>query len=85
MQPVLADFVVAAGCQHLAVYKNLAFIRCFEEIQTSQQSGLAAAGGADDGQNQPLFQREADSLQKNGAAEAFFDVIHLQDCHALTP
>jgi hypothetical protein len=55
-----------------------------------EQGGLAAAGGAHNGDEFPLLHREADPVQGSGqvrfGAVIFFQVDCLQDTHAkITP
>ena len=84
MQPVLTDFRVrhlfSAACliDHLSADGNGAFVRLFEEVQTAEQGGLAAAGGADDDQNVALIQRKVDPAQNFVAAEALTDVFYFK-------
>ena len=67
--------------EFLATDGDDALIRGLQEVQAAQQSSLAAAGGTNDGQCLPLFQREADVLQNMGVAEVLFDVLYVQNSH----
>ena len=48
-----------------------------QEVQAAQEGGLAAAGGADDGQDLALVQREVDVFQDLGGPEVFFNVLYV--------
>ena len=60
---VAQRFPAAGIKQRLAVNGDAAAVRQAKEIHAAQQRGLAASGGADDGQRLALLQREADAPQ----------------------
>ncbi len=47
-----------------------------QKVQAPQQGGLAAAGGADDGQSLALLQVKADVLQHPGRAKVLFNMMY---------
>ena len=58
--------------QHLVLYGDGAGVRRFQKVQTPQQRGFAAAGGADDGKGLSLLQREADVIEDLGVVKMLF-------------
>ena len=62
--------------QHLVLYGDGAGVRRFQKIQTPQQRGFAAAGGADDGQGLPLLQREADVIEDLRIFKMLFQMLY---------
>ena len=86
MKPVLANLFLrqAAVVEKLAIHPDFSLIRSFQEIQAAKQGGLAAAGGTDNSQHLPLFQRKTDASEYVHRAEALFDILYFQNCHGST-
>ncbi len=82
MEPVFPDLRFASGIEHLAVHQNFALVGGLQKIEAAKQGGLAAAGGADDGEYLPGFQREADALEHIRAGKALFDIFYFQNSHS---
>ena len=62
--------------QHFVLYGDGAGVRRFQKIQTTQQGGFAAAGGADDGKGLPLLQREADVIEDLRIFKMLFQMLY---------
>ena len=58
--------VGALGPQVLAIHQHPARNGAVEAVEMADQGGFAAAGGADDANEIPLFHREGDVLQRGG-------------------
>ena len=85
MQLILTDLLLRSCREGFSVHEDFSLVGGFQEIQTPQQGGFTAAGGTDDGQNLPFFQRKTDTFQNVGVAETFFNIVYLQNCHIFTP
>ena len=72
VQAFFADLLVLVTAveQRLVRYGDLSAVGGLKEVEAAQKGGLAAARGADDGQNLAFFQREADTLENLQGAEA---------------
>jgi hypothetical protein len=57
----------------------------FQKVQTAQQGGLAAAGGADDGQSLAPFKGKADVLEHLKLIKAFAQIFNFKYCHVAPP
>ena len=62
--------------QHLVLYGDGAGVRRFQKIQTPQQRGFAAAGGANDGKGLSLLQREADVIEDLCVFKMLFQMLY---------
>ncbi len=62
--------------EYLSVDGDGAPVGLFQEIETTEHGGLAAAGGANDGQCLSLFQGKADVFEHLGGTKALFDISH---------
>lgn len=58
--------------EHFAAYDNPSFVGGFEEVQATEQSGLAAAGRADYGEHFAFLQLEIDAFEHLVISETFF-------------
>ena len=91
VQPPLADLRLGGAAGILGVKERLApdgddaLVRGLQEVQAAEQGGLAAAGGADDGEGLALLQGKADVPQHLGAAEVLLNVLYVQNRHVASP
>ena len=87
MQAVLADcafrhqIVLSRVEEESAVHIDPAAVGTLQKIQAAKQRRLAAAGGAENGQNASPFHCEADILQNPDAAEFLFQILYFKNCH----
>ena len=83
MEPLSANLTLPLGggvsCveQGLAPHGNAPLVRGLQKVQAAQQGGLAAARGADDGQNLSLRQGEIDVLKHLGGAKALLNMLYV--------
>ena len=75
---VLGDVQLFVG-DVLALEKDLAAVRRFQQVQTPEKGGLAAAGGADDGHHLATADLGGDALQHLQLAETLFQVPGFQN------
>ena len=68
----------------LAVEVDVALVRPLETDDRSQQRGLAGTGGAEDREELPVRDLQADSLQRGDGAEALGDLVESDRCHQRT-
>ena len=95
MQSVAALFAVSEGFaaatvkKHffafVGIYNDLTVSRCFQKVQTAQQSGLAAAGRADNRQGFAPLKGKADVLEHLDLAKALTQIFNFKYCHAAAP
>ena len=91
MEPFPADLTLPLGGEirgvkdYLTIHDNLPAVRPLQEVQPPEQRGLAAAGGADDGDSLPLLQGEADVIEHLGIAEVLLNIAYFQHRHTVTP
>ena len=82
VEPVFPDLLFGAVCvmvgvkQHLVLYGDGAGVRRFQKVQTPQQRGFAAAGGANDGKGLSLLQREADVIEDLCVFKMLFQMLY---------
>ena len=82
VEPVFPDLlfgavrVMVGVKQHFVLYGDGAGVRRFQKIQTPQQRGFAAAGGANDGKGLPLLQREADVIEDLRVFKMLFQMLY---------
>ena len=82
VEPVFPDLFFGAARvmvgvkQHLVLYGDGAGVRRFQKIQTPQQRGFAAAGGANDGKGLSLLQREADVIEDLCVFKMLFQMLY---------
>ena len=62
--------------QSVPLDDDLPLVGGLQKVQAPQQGGLAAAGGADDGQSLALLQVKADVLQHPGRAKVLFNMMY---------
>ena len=83
MEPLSANLTLPLGggvpCveQGLAPHGNAPLVRGLQKVQAAQQGGLAAARGADDGQNLSLRQGEIDVLEHLGGAKTLLNMLYV--------
>jgi hypothetical protein len=65
----------------LALHAYGAAVGPLQKVEAAEQGGLAAAGGADDGQGLALFQGEADVLQDGGLLKTLAEIPDFQYRH----
>ena len=91
VEPLLTDGLLAEGGlifrveEGLPLHGDAAAVGSLQKIQAPEQGGLAAAGGADDGQGLPLLQGKGDVLQHLGGAKVLFDISYFQNRHVAHP